>query len=342
VSVEKSPARFARDLMTAPVVSARPDMQVRELARLMMTHRLGALPVVDNAGAPIGMVSDGDLFGRRPEDKRRVWWLGMLERGGVAVDLPTRDLTRTARELMSAPVVAVTPSTPLSMVAEMLQVQNLKRLPVIENERLIGIISRTDLLKSVMSLPRDGADRGTGEKVLEFLESLVGGASLRGFGIGVAAAPAPEPQAFPPSKSLSASTLRGKMLAFVDEKQALRDSERLAAERDRQRRAKALLDVHVSAKLWQSLLEHAEVAAGNGERELLMLRFPCALCSDGGRMIDVAEDGWEATLRGEAAELFTRWRHELQPKGFHVSARVDSYDSYGVMSEIGLYLTWGA
>ena len=345
MSVESSGARVARDLMTSPVISARPDMKVRELARLMLSHKLGALPVVDEAGAPIGIVSDGDLFGRRPDDKRRVWWLGILERGGVSFDLPERDLTRTARELMTSPVVTVTPATPLSLVAEMLQVQNLKRLPVIEFDRLVGIVSRADLLGSMAAQPKDGAERGAGEKILEFLESLVGGASLRGLGIGSggsAAASVLDRPAFHASESFTAPSLRGKMLAFVDEKQSLRDAERFAAERDRQRRAKALLDVHVSAKLWQSLLEHAEVAAANGERELLMLRFPCALCSDGGRMIDVAEPGWEATLRGEPAELFTRWRQELQPKGFHISARVDSYDGDGVMAEIGLYLTWGA
>jgi len=343
VSVEISSARVARDLMTSPVVTAKPDTNVRVLAHRMMQHHLGALPIVDDSGAPIGMVSDGDLFGRRPEDKRRVWWLGMLARGGEALDLPPRNLDKTARELMSAPVVTVSPSTPLALVAEILQLQNLKRLPVVEQGRIVGVISRTDLIRIVETLPRDNPDRSVGEKVLEFLESLVGGASLRGLGLdgGGPAAHTPTPSQAPASEPLSAAELRQRMRTFQDEKQSLYQAERLSADRERKRRAKALLDEHVSAHLWRSLLEHAEAAAANGENELLMLRFPCDLCSDGGRMIDVAEAGWETTLRGEAAELFNRWRQELKPKGFHLSARVVSYDSDGVIGDLGLFLSWG-
>ncbi len=71
----------------------------------------------------------------------------------------------------------------------------------------------------------------------------------------------------------------------------------------------------------------------------MLLRFPSDLC-DGGRKIDVAEQGWEETLRGEAAEIYDRWRKELKPQGFGLSARIVSYDD-GVIGNIGLYLAWG-
>ena len=73
----------------------------------------------------------------------------------------------------------------------------------------------------------------------------------------------------------------------------------------------------------------------------MLLRFPSDLCSDGGRKIDVAEEGWEETLRGEAAELYSRWRTELKPQGFGLSARIVSYDDKGIIGDLALYLTWG-
>lgn len=73
----------------------------------------------------------------------------------------------------------------------------------------------------------------------------------------------------------------------------------------------------------------------------MLLRFPSDLCSDGGRKIDVAEEGWEVTLRGEAAELYNRWRRELKPQGFGLSARIVSFEDQGIIGDLGLFLTWG-
>ena len=70
-----------------------------------------------------------------------------------------------------------------------------------------------------------------------------------------------------------------------------------------------------------------------------LVRF-CESCTDGGRMIDVAEEGWETTLRGRPAEFVARWRAELRPKGFGLAARIVSYvDS--VPGDVGLFLKWG-
>lgn len=93
--------------------------------------------------------------------------------------------------------------------------------------------------------------------------------------------------------------------------------------------------------MWRELLEHAELAARGGEQELMLLRFPSDLCIDGGRKIDVVEKGWEETLRGEAAEIYDRWRKQLKPQGFGLATRIVSYDDQGAIGDIGLYLTWG-
>ena len=62
------------------------------------------------------------------------------------------------------------------------------------------------------------------------------------------------------------------------------------------------------------MLNRAKLAASSGEQEFIMLRFPSDLCNDGGRKIDVAEEGWEGTLRGAAAELYGRWQNGSQAR----------------------------
>jgi hypothetical protein len=90
---------------------------------------------------------------------------------------------------------------------------------------------------------------------------------------------------------------------------------------------------------WRFMHE-ARHAAERGDTELLVLRFPGALCSDGGRAINVPELDWPTTLRGEAAETYLRFERELKPLGFHLIARVLDFPS-GFIGDIGLFLHWG-
>ncbi|HQT77346.1 MAG TPA: hypothetical protein PLD10_09880, partial [Rhodopila sp.] len=78
-----------------------------------------------------------------------------------------------------------------------------------------------------------------------------------------------------------------------------------------------------------------------GEHEVLLLRFPSAQCSDGGRAINVGSDAWPETLTGEAADLYRVWRDELQPKSFQLKARILDYPG-GNLGDAGLILSWAA
>jgi CBS domain-containing protein len=329
---------LAADLMSSPAISAPATATVSEVARLMIEGGVGAVPVLDANGVPIGMVSDGDLLGRR-SDARRGWWLEMLAEGAKSSGLPMFDAGRTAREVMSTPLIAISPKAPVQEIAETLQAHRIKRLPVIDAGRLVGIVSRADLLCVVQSVPAAPSHRESDSGgLLGFLESLIGGASLRG-AADRSSAPAAENAPLAP-RPRSAAAFRDAVRNYKTETVDLRESLNREAQLERRRQIKVLLDHHVSSELWRELLDHAELAAKSGETELMMLRFPSDLCSDGGRKIDVAEEGWEGTLRGEAAELYSRWRTELKPQGFGFSARIVSYED-GIIGDIGLYLTWG-
>ena len=338
--------KLAADLMSAPAVVAEETATIREVAELMLTTGVGAVPILNASGEAIGIASDGDLLFRVREDGRRAWWLSMLVEGAGADQAFAAHRDRPVREVMSAPLISIGPRTTAPEIAETLLAHQIKRLPVIEDGRVIGIVSRTNLLAVVESIPKVRLEAEPGAGLLSFLESMIGGASLRGgldrpqaghAGPAQAAPPAAAPE---PPKPLSANDFRARVSSFkigtVDQK----ERERKAVELERQRQVKALVDIHVNEHLWREMLDHAELAARDGETEYLLLQFPSDLCTDGGRKIDVAEAGWEDTLRGEAADLYDRWRKELKPQGFGLSARIVSYVD-GIIGDIGLFLTWG-
>ncbi len=150
----------AHDVMTAAVVSVPSDMPVNKIAGLLLEKHISAVPVVNEYGVPVGMVSEGDLVGREDaEDResRREWWLAALAEGeSVPPDLEAqvRIPNRKARDVMSTPLVSVTADTEVGEIARLLSKHCIKRVPVLRNGQLIGIVSRADLLRS---LAREGA-----------------------------------------------------------------------------------------------------------------------------------------------------------------------------------------
>jgi hypothetical protein len=159
----------------------------------------------------------------------------------------------------------------------------------------------------VEACPKTRADEGAGAGILTFLESMTGGASLRGVAGRPGAAPALPPAQAPPAQPAFPPGLFAPRSAPSKLRPTIGDDSpdgRRSSRADGRSRA------------------HAALAARSGEQELMMLRFPSDLCSDRGRKIDIAEKGWEETLRGEVAEIFSRWREELKPRGLGLSARV--------------------
>ncbi len=124
---------------------------------------------------------------------------------------------RTVREVMSAPLISISAGAPVQDIAETLQAHRIKRLPVIEDGRVLGVVSRADLLCVVESVPKSRFEEEGGAGILCFLESLIGGASLRGIverGGGGPSEDAPEP---PKPHVFSASAFRNNVRAFKAE-----------------------------------------------------------------------------------------------------------------------------
>jgi hypothetical protein len=87
-------------------------------------------------------------------------------------------------------------------------------------------------------------------------------------------------------------------------------------------------------------MRRAREAAKAGEKEFELMRFPSQLCRDGGRAINVGEEGWQDSLRGEPRELYERWEKDLKSQGFRLTAKILDFPD-GFPGDAGLYLTWG-
>lgn len=150
-----------QDIMTTPVVTARPTASVHEIAELMIEHRIGGVPVVDIAGELVGIVTDGDLYRRAELDSDRVRhsWLEWLSLTTEAAVNYTKAHGRTARDVMTEDVVSVAPEATLREVADVLSSHQIHRVPVVGNGKVVGIVSRANLVQALALTPNsDTAD----------------------------------------------------------------------------------------------------------------------------------------------------------------------------------------
>ncbi len=325
--------------MTRDVVAVRPDTTVREIARLLLDHHVSAVPVLDGAGAPIGIVSEGDLIGREESDReaRRDWWLGLLAEGeplGEDFLSAVRPRERIAREVMSSPVVTIGENTDAAEIARLLLTYRIKRAPVMSFGKMVGIVSREDLVRALA-----GKEELPPVKPPSWLPPAL--PSVRAFerARDRKAAPAAGPAPRPPDGRLTAADFRRLTTDFVHQQAQQREALRRGVAEQRRREVAGLVDEHITDKGWRDLVHQAREAAEHGEKEFMLLRFPCDLCSDGGRAVNAPEPDWPATLRGEAAEAYLRWENDLKPAGFHIAARVLDFPG-GMPGDIGLFLVW--
>jgi CBS domain-containing protein len=147
----------AKDVMTLNVVSVEPQASVRQAIRVMLQRKISGLPVVDNAGRLVGIVTEGDLL-RRVEtgtQKHRPRWLEFLLGPGRLATEYVHTHGRKVEEIMTRDPVTVTEATSLDEVVKTMEKHGIKRVPVMRGAQLVGLISRANLLRALASLSRD-------------------------------------------------------------------------------------------------------------------------------------------------------------------------------------------
>jgi CBS domain-containing protein len=162
------------DIMTRDVITVRPETTIHEAAALMVTHGISGLPVVDDACRVVGIVSEGDLILRQKERRSRPWWRSFLDDGEKLAREYQKRAGTTVGDAMTRSVLCVSPRLPIESVAVVLDEQRIRRVPVVDLGRLVGIVSRGDLIRSLASEPLRpaGAARAEGDLVREFKARL--------------------------------------------------------------------------------------------------------------------------------------------------------------------------
>ena len=157
-----------KDVMTRDVVTVTGMTPVEEIAKLLLARHVSAVPVVDDAGTVLGLVSEGDLMRRvaDPDKPRRSWWLELFADPHQSVADYIKTHGRTAADVMTPDVISVAGNTPVGEGARLLEKKRIKRVPVVRDGKLVGIVSRSNLLQALASAPPSEPESGQEDGVL--------------------------------------------------------------------------------------------------------------------------------------------------------------------------------
>lgn len=305
---------IACDLMQRRFVYVTLDADLDYVAQALADSSVGAVPVVDNDLKPIGIVTRSNLEKARPapavdlgpippfllrnRPKARFWG------NGAALG-----------EIMTAPPIFVPCDAQLAEVEKIMAEHRLKRLPVVEGHKLVGLLLRRAVLEAIAKAggDADAADRQT---------------------LTIAQ---PEPAY---CDVVTASDFRELVAAHEREVANEHVEQRRAAMALREQRIRDLAARRLTDGQWREMMSRARAAAANGLTEHLLIRFPSQLCADGGRAINAPDAHWPETLRGEPGDVYRRWRNELRPRGFRIAAQIIDFPD-GLPGDAALFLIWG-
>jgi CBS domain-containing protein len=167
----------ALDVMTTNVITVKPDMSVREAAALLVERHISGAPVVDADGSLVGIISEGDLLRRveiGTEQTRRGRWLDFFATRADA-DAYVKSHANRVEDVMTHDVICVSEEESLSKIATIMETRGVKRVPVLRDGKVVGIVSRSNLLQALASSAPDpeaasATDREIREQLLSELE----------------------------------------------------------------------------------------------------------------------------------------------------------------------------
>jgi CBS domain-containing protein len=178
----------AHQIMTRHVITVSTDAAVVDAANIMLDKHVSGLPVVDKAGKLVGIVSQGDFL-RRAEigtQRKRGRWLKFLVGPGRAASDFVHERGRKIGEIMTPDPYTVTEDATLENIVDLMERNNVKRLPVMRGDQLVGIVTRTNLLQAVAGLARDVPDpTADDDHIRNHVITSVEKADWAPFGLGV-------------------------------------------------------------------------------------------------------------------------------------------------------------
>jgi CBS domain-containing protein len=153
----------ATAVMTRDIYTVAPDDTIATVAKLLALHDISAAPVCDGSGALVGLVSEGDLLGPFTESNelKRAWWLSLLAEGSdLAPEFCeyVKQDHRQAKDVMTTPVITATETASLPELSDLLTRHRIKRVPIVRNGRMVGIVSRADLVRHMARLPANAEE----------------------------------------------------------------------------------------------------------------------------------------------------------------------------------------
>src|SRR5262249_27468040 len=145
---QKESTMKAMDVMTRDVVTVTPDDDVADAIKLLAEHDVSALPVVDDTGMVVGIISEADLVHRAEigTEKPRPWGLEAVTPASAVGDEFGKSLGGRVAEIMSSHVVSAAEDAALGEVATLLEKHRIKRVPILRDGKLVGIVSRSNLI----------------------------------------------------------------------------------------------------------------------------------------------------------------------------------------------------
>src|SRR5688572_6167977 len=147
----------ASDVMVSAVVTVAPHASVREVAELLLRNRISAVPVVDAENKLVGIVSESDLINRVESQTRHraSWWLeAITSNERLAADF-VKSHSRKVADVMTRAVIAISPEMPVADVAALLERNSIKRVPVVKDGQILGIVSRANLIQALACLKEE-------------------------------------------------------------------------------------------------------------------------------------------------------------------------------------------
>jgi CBS domain-containing protein len=166
---------LARDVMIAPVITVKPYSSIKNVAGLFWKRRISGAPVVDDKGKLVGMITEGDLvyrFELKTDRPHPHWFLQMTGNEQSAKEY-AKSHGRHVSDVMTRAVITAAPDTPLNDIAALMEKNSIKRIPIVEDDRLIGIVTRANLVQAIAITPHNLdyslSDRTIREKLLSEL-----------------------------------------------------------------------------------------------------------------------------------------------------------------------------